>query len=89
MIKVIEPGAVLLSKTGEQHPCTTHVRIDEMVDHRLAVDTVIIQLRQRPNSAWLSGLKGSVPEIYKIGDCLEPRHAIEAMADAGRIGRAI
>jgi len=89
MVKKIEPGAVILSKTGEQHPCTTHVRMGEMEDRRLEIDTVIIHLRQRPVNRWLEGLEGAVPEIYKIGDCLEPRQAIDAMTDGARIGREI
>ena len=89
MVKAIEPGSVLLSKTGEQHPCTTHVRIGELEDHRLQVDTVVIHLRARPERSWMDGLAGEVPEIYKIGDCLEPRQAIDAMVDGGRVGREI
>ncbi len=89
MVKEILPGAVILSKTGEQHPCTTHVRMGEMEDERFEVDTVVIHLRLRPVSRWLEGLEDFVPEIYQIGDCLEPRQAIDAMADGGRIGREI
>ena len=89
MVKAIEPGAVILSKTGEQYPCTTHVHIGEMEDERLEIDTVVIHLRQRPVNRWLEGLEEAVPVIYKIGDCLEPRQAIDAMADGGRIGRLI
>jgi NADPH-dependent glutamate synthase beta subunit-like oxidoreductase len=89
MIKAIEPGSVRISKTGEQHPCTTHVRIGEMGEEVLDVDTVVIHLRHRPVNEWMAGLGQSVPEIYKIGDCLEPRYAIDAMVDGGRIGRAI
>jgi hypothetical protein len=34
-------------------------------------------------------MENVVPVIYKIGYCLEPRQAIDAMADGGRIGRLI
>ena len=89
MVKAIEPGAVILSKTGEQHPCTTHTRIGELEDRRLEVDTVVIHLRLRPVRSWLAGLEGAAPEVYKIGDCLEPRRAIDAMADGARVGRKL
>jgi 2,4-dienoyl-CoA reductase (NADPH2) len=89
MVKEILPGEVILSKTGEQHPCTTHVRMGDMEDERIPVDTVVIHLRQRPVNRWMEGLEADVPQIYKIGDCLEPRQAIDAMADGGRIGREI
>lgn len=89
MVKSIEPGAVIISKTGEQHPLTTQVRIGTLEDQRLEVDTVVIHLRLSPVCHWMNGLSGVVPEIYKIGDCLEPRKAIDAMVDGGRIGREI
>lgn len=89
MVKSIHEGYVILSPTGQQHPCATHVRIGAMEDYRLDVDTVIIHIRQRPVNSWLRGLEDIVPEIYKVGDCLEPRQAIDAMADGARIGRII
>jgi 2,4-dienoyl-CoA reductase-like NADH-dependent reductase (Old Yellow Enzyme family)/thioredoxin reductase len=89
MVKEIRPGSVVISKTGEQHPCTLHVRMGEMVDEELLVDTVVMHLRQRPVNEWLGGLAADIPEVYKIGDCLEPRQAIDAMVDGARIGRTI
>ena len=89
MIKQIEPGSVLLSKTGEQHPCTSHVRIDSLEDQRIEIDTVIIHLRQQVQTRWMEGLETDIAEIYKIGDCLEPRKAIDAMAEGAKIGRML
>jgi thioredoxin reductase len=89
MVKEIRPGAVTISKTGEQHPCTLHMRMGDMEDEQLEVDSVVIHLRQRPVNEWLDGLAAGIPEVYKIGDCLEPRQALDAMVDGGRIGRAI
>ncbi len=89
MVKAIQKDAVLLAPTGEQHPCTTQTRIGEMCDERLQVDTVVVHLRMRPVRDWMAGLGDSIPEIHLIGDCLEPRKAIDAMADGGRLGRSI
>lgn len=89
MVKQIEPGAVVLSKTGEQHPCTTSGRIGELEDQRLEIDTVVVHLRMRAERSWMNGLQSEIPELYKIGDCLEPRQALDAMVDGGRVGRAI
>jgi hypothetical protein len=80
---------VVISKTGEQNPYTTHVRIGEIEDLRLEIDNVLINLRLRPVRDWMNDLHNSIPKIYQIGDCLEPRKAIDAMVDAGRIGRII
>jgi 2,4-dienoyl-CoA reductase-like NADH-dependent reductase (Old Yellow Enzyme family)/thioredoxin reductase len=89
MVKSIEPNFVVISKTGEQPPCTTHVRIDALEDKKLEMDTVIIHLRLRSQRDWANGLGDKIPEIYFIGDCLEPRKALDAMADAGRVARRI
>ena len=89
MVKEILNDSVLISKTGEQNPCTTQVRIGDLEDVRLPVDNVIIHLRSKPVRSWMDGLATKIPEIYIIGDCLEPRKALDAMADAGRIGRLI
>ncbi len=89
MVREILPGAVIIARTGEQHPCTTHLPINTLYDERLEVDSVIIHLRRRPLTRWLEGLEQDVPEIHKIGDCLEPRHAIDAMVDGGRVGRLV
>jgi len=89
MVKEIKPGKVVISTTGEQHPCTTHVRIGDLVDEEMDVDTVIIQLKSKSILEWMAGLENSGIKVIKIGDCLEPRKAIEAMVDGGRVGREI
>jgi 2,4-dienoyl-CoA reductase (NADPH2) len=89
MIKSIKPGGVILSKTGEQHPCTTHVRIGELEDQLLQVDSIVIHMRLLPVLKWMNGIGNVVPEIIKVGDCLEPRKAIDAMVDGARVGREV
>ncbi|NPV84864.1 MAG: FAD-dependent oxidoreductase [Anaerolineae bacterium] len=89
MLKSIEENGVVISKTGEQHPCTTSVRIGELEDKFLEVDNVIVHLRMQPVREWMHGLEGVIPSIHLIGDCLEPRKALDAMADAGRVSREI
>jgi 2,4-dienoyl-CoA reductase-like NADH-dependent reductase (Old Yellow Enzyme family)/thioredoxin reductase len=89
MVKAIEKDNVILSRSGEEHPCTTDGRIDSLEDERLEIDNVIIHLRQRPVDLWLEPLRNDTMEVYRIGDCLEPRLAIDAMADGGRVGRLV
>jgi len=43
----------------------------------------------KPNLELLGQIGGVVPEVYTIGDCLEPFGIIAAMADGGRIGRML
>ena len=89
MVKEIRQDSVVISKTGEQYPCATHVRIGDLEDKVLDVDSVIIQLKMKPVRTWFSALENSIPETYLIGDCLEPRKAIDAMEEGARIGREI
>lgn len=55
------------------------------------VDTIILADRRRSASglAWLTREKKLAPEIYEIGDCLEPRTALEAIFEAAVVGRRI
>jgi len=55
------------------------------------VDTIVLADRRRSASglAWLAREKKLAPEIYEIGDCLEPRTALEAIFEAAVVGRRI
>ena len=55
----------------------------------IAFDAVVIAAGGSPNQTLLEGLKGTVPEVYCAGDCVEPRGIAEAMADGLRIGLEI
>ncbi|MDI9610517.1 MAG: FAD-dependent oxidoreductase [Archaeoglobales archaeon] len=45
-------------------------------------DTAVIAVGTKPNDGLYDQLKDKVPEIYKIGDCLKPRKAIDATQEA-------
>jgi 2,4-dienoyl-CoA reductase (NADPH2) len=53
----------------------------------IEADTIVTAMPLRPNTELLKGLKGSVPEVYVIGDCAEPHLIIDAIADGSRIAR--
>ena len=55
----------------------------------IAFDAVVIAAGGSPNQTLIEGLKGTVPEVYCAGDCVEPRGIAEAMADGLRIGLEI
>jgi 2,4-dienoyl-CoA reductase (NADPH2) len=55
----------------------------------LEADTIITALPLQPNSEFVEGLNGTVPEIYVIGDCKEPHLIVNAVADGSRIARQI
>jgi pyruvate/2-oxoglutarate dehydrogenase complex dihydrolipoamide dehydrogenase (E3) component len=55
------------------------------------VDTVVVAERRRGVSglAWLAREQKLAPEIYEVGDCVEPRSALEAVFEAAIVGRRI
>ena len=55
----------------------------------LKADTVVLALGLKSEGALTKGLQGKVPELYAIGDCVEPRRIINAVWEAYRIARLI
>lgn len=45
-------------------------------------DTVVLAVGTKPNNGLFDELNGKVKKIYKIGDCVRPRKAIDATAEA-------
>jgi len=52
-------------------------------------DTVVIAMGSRPETGLFEMLEESVSEVYKVGDCVSVRTALEAIEEAARIGRKI
>jgi len=52
-------------------------------------DTIIFAAGMKPNNNFKESLQGKVPEIHEVGDCVEPRHMIDAVEDAARVARLI
>uniref|UniRef100_A0A7J2TKE4 FAD-dependent oxidoreductase n=1 Tax=Archaeoglobus fulgidus TaxID=2234 RepID=A0A7J2TKE4_ARCFL len=45
-------------------------------------DTAVLAVGTKPNDGLYEQLKDKVPEIYKIGDCVRPRKALDATSEA-------
>jgi 2,4-dienoyl-CoA reductase-like NADH-dependent reductase (Old Yellow Enzyme family)/thioredoxin reductase len=45
----------------------------------LEADNIVLATGTRPNKALAQSLKGKVPELYEVGDCVEPRRILEAI----------
>jgi len=56
---------------------------------KLENDTVVLALGLRSNSGLEKALKDKVPEIYAIGDCVEPRKVLNAIWEGYRFARLI
>ncbi len=55
----------------------------------LEADTVVIAVGTVPNNEIVDQLEGLAPELYCIGDCVEPRKAFEAVHEAAEIAHKI
>lgn len=53
------------------------------------VDTIVLAVHRRPECSLYSALKPSVPELYRIGDCVAPRRAHAAIIEGEKAGRAV
>ncbi len=77
-VKEIREGSVLLSNVHSQE---TRIVPD--------VHTVVLATGNRPNDGIYKALKGQMPEIYAIGDCLAPRKVHDAIREGFRVGRLL
>ena len=55
----------------------------------LKADTVVLAVGSKSEGKLVNELKGLVPEVYTVGDCIEPRDALSAINEASAVGRII
>jgi 2,4-dienoyl-CoA reductase-like NADH-dependent reductase (Old Yellow Enzyme family)/pyruvate/2-oxoglutarate dehydrogenase complex dihydrolipoamide dehydrogenase (E3) component len=55
----------------------------------LKADTVVLAMGSQASNGLFNEFKDIVPQIYKIGDCVEPRNVMECLKEANEIGRLI
>lgn len=53
------------------------------------IDAVVIASWNRANDELYAALKGKVKELHRVGDCLAPRTAMDAIFDAYKLAREI
>jgi 2,4-dienoyl-CoA reductase (NADPH2) len=55
----------------------------------LKADTVVLAVGSQAINELDDEVKNVVPQIYKIGDCVDPRNAMECLKEAAEIGRLL
>ena len=73
--KIFAEGVVITARDGKEQT--------------LAADTVVLAAGAKPDRRLLQEIKGLAPEIYPIGNCVEPRRILEAISEGHRIGLLI
>ena len=71
----VPQGLVLNTKEGETKT--------------IEADTIVFATGALPNNRLYEELKGKVPEIYLVGDCVQPRTIRDAIADGFRVALAL
>ena len=75
-VKEISGNSVIFTASGEKKS--------------LSADTVVLAAGYRPSTGLLENLKSAgVKESYVIGDCLEPRKAMDAIKEGFRVGSGV
>ncbi len=52
-------------------------------------DTVVLAVHRKADDGLYRALKGRVPALYRIGDCVTPRRAHAAIIEGEQVGRAL
>lgn len=52
-------------------------------------DAIVFSIGLTPNKELALALKGKVPELHEIGDCLEPRKIVDAIHEGSHVARLI
>ncbi len=73
--EINDRGVVLTTREGERRT--------------IEADTVVLAAGARPKDELYRALEGKVEELYLIGDAVEPRGILDAVADGARVGRAL
>ena len=55
----------------------------------MAADTVVFAVGLTPQRELIEALRDKVPEVYAIGDCVEPRKVINAIWEGFRTARVV
>src|SRR6059036_1152665 len=77
-LRAIEGSAVVVANV--------HAGAERRIE---SVDTVVLAMGSRSTDALYRALKGRVPELHAVGDCVAPRGVHQAILDGTHAGRAI
>jgi len=73
--EVNDEGLVITTRDGEKRT--------------IPADTIVLAAGSKPNTELLRQLGDSVPELYQVGDCVEPQGIREAIVDGLRVACAL
>ncbi|MFC1956280.1 FAD-dependent oxidoreductase [Chloroflexota bacterium] len=86
-----DAGVVILTETSLSGITSRGVNIVNKYGERsdLKADTVVLAVGLKSDGWLLEALKDKVPEVYAIGDCIEPRKVMQAIWEGFRTARLV
>ena len=75
VLEIKDEGVVIENKSGKRNT--------------LSADTVVVAIGLKSNDELSEALRDKVPELYVIGDCVEPRKVINAIWEGFRTARLV
>ena len=72
-VKGIEGQTIVVEKEGKE------TELEKM-------DGIVLSIGYRPDDGLFRSLKGEVPEVFAVGDCVKPRKAFEAIQEGFEVG---
>jgi 2,4-dienoyl-CoA reductase (NADPH2) len=76
------------TKAVEIKPNSVLVEINGKKDE-IECDTPVLAVGTKSNDGLFELLEGKVPEVYKVGDCVKPRKALDAIHEAANLALKI
>lgn len=93
MQRLRSSGVVLTSMTGVKEIKGNTITLYDIYTNEereiKGVDTVVISMGNHANNDLYKQLKGSVGELYAVGDCVAPRRVIDAVYEGHRVARLL
>ena len=88
--RLIELGIPIYTHTSALEITNGHVAISMCKEiFYLPADSVILAVGAQPDNKLVRELEGVVPEVYSVGDCVEPHDAAAAVYQAARLATKI
>jgi len=75
VLEITDKGVLIASERGSRST--------------LEADTIILAVHLKSNSKLIEALRDKLPEVYAIGDCVEPRLVMDAIREGFRTARLI
>ena len=83
-------GVKMLTKTKIMEITERGIIVEaEGEDKTIEADTIVYAVGMEPNKDLFKKLEGKIPELYAIGDCVEPRKSFEAIHEGSEIAHKI